>query len=299
MQHLSVMLCSLLAKNQKHTINSYVIIPTGTQECKLDKIRKSIHGSSSNLQFRSVDRRFFEKFKIFGHITSTAYFKLLIGELLPVDMHRVLYIDADIIVRGDLEELWNYYLDDSVIGAVEDSNMQFKETLGLRPNEPYFNSGVLLVDLDQWRADCVGPRARDFALSHPDRITYADQCALNWILRDRWKPLPERWNLQTASLARTVKGARRQAKTAQIVHFSGPCKPWLYMTRHPVKREYLAYLSLTEWKNYKYPDYFIRNFISKNIHDYVPFMLRIHRVMLERLPIWRRVFKNWNTASAA
>jgi len=274
-------------------------MPTGTPECKLDKIRKSIHGSSSNLQFRSVDPSLFEKFKVRDHITRATYFKLLIGELLPADIHRVLYLDPDIIVRGDLEELWNYYLYDSVIGAVEDSNMFFKETLGLRPNEPYFNAGVLLVDLDQWRADCVGFRALNFALSDPDRITYADQCALNWILRDRWKPLPERWNLQTASLARTVKGARRQAKTAQIVHFSGYWKPWLYMTRHPVKREYLAYLSRTEWKKYTYPDYSLRNFISKNIHDYVPFMLRIHRVMLERLPIWRRVFKNWNTASTA
>ena len=86
------------------------------------------------------------------------------------------------------------------------------------------------------------------------------------------------------------KDAKRQAQAATIVHFTGSSKPWHYMNNHPLKREYLGYLSRTEWKGYKYPDYSLRNFIYKtdyslrnfiyeNVYRFVPF---------KRFPIWRR-----------
>src|SRR5262249_44225277 len=155
------------AKNRNHIVNSYVIVPKGTQECKLDKIRNSIPGSLTNLHFCPIDRSLIGDGKIFMHVTTTVNSKLFIVELLPPDVHRVLYLDCDIIVRGDVEGLWNYDLYDSVVGAVEDPNMHYKEKLGLLPGQPYFNAGVLLVDLDRWRAGRVGPRALNFLHSHP------------------------------------------------------------------------------------------------------------------------------------
>jgi lipopolysaccharide biosynthesis glycosyltransferase len=258
LQHITVMLCSFFAKNQHHNVNAFVIVPENTQKCLLTKIKNSMTASfSSKLHFlfhADISA------KVFGMITTATYFKLVIGEILPPDIDRVLYLDGDIIVRGDIKDLYNYPID--IVGAVPDTvNQETFKKLGLLSGEPYFNAGVLLVDLDKWRADRIGARALEFARSHPDRISFAEQCALNWVLRGRWTPLPERWNLQAHTLA--PKSASRRVKAAQIIHFSGNDKPWYYMTRHPAKREYLSYLSRTEWKSYKYPDYSIRNVILK------------------------------------
>jgi lipopolysaccharide biosynthesis glycosyltransferase len=185
-----------------------------------------------------------------------------------------------------VETLKNCDLGGSVLAAVPDLGSPPTKRLGLRPDALYFNSGVLLIDLDRWRETDTGPRSLDFARYYPDRVTFPDQCSLNWVLRDQWTPLPERWNLQTGAVTTSRLGfmdfardAKRQAEAAQIIHFNGPSKPWHFMNNHPLKPEYLAYLSRTAWKNYKYPDYSMRNFIRKNTYRFAPFLLRIYHVV--------------------
>jgi lipopolysaccharide biosynthesis glycosyltransferase len=294
-QHLSVMLLSLFENNRNHIVNAFVIVPDVMQESLFDKIRTSVKEFSNNVHFCKIDPSVVDNLQIFGHLTVAAYYRLLMGDALPQNVHRVIYLDPDIIVRGDLEELWNFSIGNSVVGAVPDIIAKPQKKLGLHPDAPYFNSGVLLVDLDRWREARAGLDALDFARSHGDRMTFTEQCAQNWVLRGRWTPLPECWNLQTHMAARLRWGfmdytgdAKKRAKAAKIVHFTGSLKPWHYMNNHPLKREYLAYLSRTEWKNYNYPDYSLRNFIRKNLYRFAPFMLRIHYMMRERLPIWRR-----------
>jgi lipopolysaccharide biosynthesis glycosyltransferase len=303
-QHLSVMLLSLFENNRNHAVKVFIIVPEDMKEYILTRIRSSVPKVAKHLHFCNMQQGIVEDLKGFRHFTIATYYRLLIGELLPQDINRVIYLDPDIIVRGDIGELWNAYLGDSAVGAVPDllhtpqRKRQIVEKLGLHPDAPYFNAGVLLVDLDRWRESRVGLDALDFARSHLDRITHADQCALNWVLRDRWTPLPDRWNLQTNMIALPREAlmhcysreAKRLARAAKIVHFAGRSKPWYYMNNHPLKREYLTYLSRTEWKSYKFPDYSLRNFIRKNVYRFAPFMLRTHLMMRERFPIWRRMW---------
>jgi lipopolysaccharide biosynthesis glycosyltransferase len=285
-QHLSVMLLSLVEHNQHHVLNVFVIIPQDMQESILNKIRFSI-SDSCNLHFLKASPNLVQSLKVFGNVTCSTYYKLFMGELLPQSLRKVIYLDADIVVRGKLDDLWNFGHGPSIIAAVTDSfveaNPQFKSKLGLDPGEPYFNAGVLLIDLNRWRQARVGSGAVVFAHYHADRISFADQCPLNWVLRDRWINLPEVWNLQTSSL---VVGshyghidysgaAKEKGVAARIIHFSGESKPWHYMNNHPFKRDYLAYLSRTGWKHYRRPDYTLRNFLRKNVYKFAPFIYRL------------------------
>ena len=310
-QHLSVMLLSLFENNRNHVVNAFIIVPEDMQEYCLDKIRNSVSEFSENLHFCRYPR-ITEKLQTTGHVTVASYYWLPMGEILPTDIHRVIYMDADILVRGDIGELWNFSLGNSVVGAVPDIVVSppkklekyaraVRERLGLHPDAPYFNSGVLLVDLDRWRETRVGLDAFNFARCHADRMTFTEQCALNWVLRDRWTPLPERWNLQTHMIVTFRWGfmdyssdAKEQAQAATIVHFTGDSKPWHYMNNHPLKREYLACLLRTEWKNYKFLDYSLRNFIRKNLYRFAPFMFRTHYMMRQRSPMWRRIWETGN-----
>ena len=302
-QHLSVMLVSLFENNQNHVVNVFAIIPKDMPEAILMKIRTSVKGFERNLHFCKIERNTVDELPVFGYLTTAAYYRYFIGEILPKDIHKVIYLDPDIIVRGDIGELWRACLGNSVVGAVPDSAMtspelylKLQRKLGLRPDAPYFNSGVLLVDLDRWRETGVGLDAFQFARDQTDRMTFTEQCGLNWALRDRWMPLPECWNLQTGMVARIrwgfmdyTRDAKKRARAAKIVHFTANSKPWHYMNNHPLKREYFTYLGLTQWKDYKYSDYSLRNVIRKNLYRFAPFTLRLHYMMRERFPSWRRL----------
>lgn len=145
-QHVSVMLLSLMEHNKHYVVNAFVLIPQDMQESTLDRIRQSILDFSSNLTFIKTNSNVMKSLKVCGYLTSAAYYKLLIGELLPRSLQKVIYLDADIVVRGRLDELWNFPLGDSIVGAADHYNSPAPAPLGLRPSEPYYNTGVLLVD---------------------------------------------------------------------------------------------------------------------------------------------------------
>jgi lipopolysaccharide biosynthesis glycosyltransferase len=119
-----------------------LFVPKDTQECLLEKVRNSIPSSCSRtLHFCRTSSSQVDRAKIWAHTTSAVYCKLFIGEILPPDIRRVLYLDPDIIVRGDIKELWNHPI--NLLGAVPDAvNPQELEP---PPNEPYFNTRDFLL----------------------------------------------------------------------------------------------------------------------------------------------------------
>ena len=277
-QHLNAMLVSLFEKNRNNVINVFVLIPDGIREYLLETLVEISTKFSQDLHLCRIDREMLKGLRVVSHVTSASYNKLFMGEVLPNNISRVIYLDADIIVRADLGEVWHHDLGNSTVGAVADLGVEniveIKTKLGLRPDASYFNSGVLLVDLDRWRNINVGLDTLRFVRDHCNRMTFNDQCALNWVLRDRWTPIPDCWNLISFAVTNSrwgfmnyTKEAQTRAKSAKIVHFTGECKPWHYMNSHPLKREYFKYLSQTQWKAYKYQDYSLRNVIRKISSD--------------------------------
>ena len=90
--------------------------------------------------------------------------RLFIGTLLPKTVKRVLYLDCDTVVVQSIGNLWNLDLKGHVAGAVMEPTIYqvVKQEIGLKEQDPYFNSGVLLIDLERWRADGVEKRLLDF-----------------------------------------------------------------------------------------------------------------------------------------
>ncbi|HET9709021.1 MAG TPA: glycosyltransferase, partial [Gemmatimonadales bacterium] len=88
----------------------------------------------------------------------TAYYRLFLGEALPATVTRVLFLDADLLIEGDLAALWNLPFDAHVAQAVPDayarqlhvarlSRVSFTEDIQFSTDTPYFNAGVILIDL--------------------------------------------------------------------------------------------------------------------------------------------------------
>lgn len=176
-----------------------------------------------------------------GHISRATFYRLMLPRLVPAHAHRALYLDSDLIVARDLTSLWRTDLHGAPLGAVCDSGMDWKPFAARwnLPFErgPYFNAGVLLIDLDLVRARGSFDRAIDLLGQHT--LQYMDQDALNIVHWGQWRALSAEWNVQHTMLlgeaAPDVPPAMLPPRRARpgIVHFTGKRKPWLIDGYHP------------------------------------------------------------------
>jgi len=278
-QHLAVMLLSLAETNARHEVSIFVLW-NGPPSEEMN-LREVLADAPFEYSLIDLSDDAFADLTGGVNFTVTTYARLLIGDHLPREIGRVLYLDGDILVRGDLEQLWVTDLQGHTAAAVTDlPRYAFNGTLGLPPDAPYFNAGVLLIDLARWRRLEVGERALAFARQHPDRLRWCDQCALNLILHDDWIQLDRVWNFQSMDLAHVVNGHVRfdavdpsRLAAARIVHFNGRSKPWHYLNDHPLKAEYLRYRRRTPWPVVRFDDRHPRNVARKFLLRYAPAVL--------------------------
>lgn len=173
-----------------------------------------------------------------GHFNRAILFRIGLEKHAPADSARVLYIDADVVVCGDVRELWSADLGDNAIGAVQDryqDGAAFAQRWELPGEEAprYFNSGVLLIDLDRVRAERLFSAAAEFVARHGDDILFGDQDALNWVFWRRWTALDPAWNVQRPMNAREISDAGWRRASPGLIHFMGMEKPWMPNAWHP------------------------------------------------------------------
>lgn len=185
-----------------------------------------------------------------SHLPRAACFRLQIGSLLGDDVVRCLYLDVDLLVEASVRPLWETDLGDRSGAAVRSVNFPSVGTrgafdhwreLGLDPRQPYFNSGVVLLDLRRWRSLGLEARAIEH-LSSPQRSgPNLDQNAWNYVLHRDWLELDPRWNQQTpflddqhgVALLYDDETIDRVRRSPAIVHFLDRPKPWQHGCTHP------------------------------------------------------------------
>ncbi|KAF5348569.1 hypothetical protein D9756_009658 [Leucocoprinus leucothites] len=157
--------------------------------------------------------------------------KLDLFRILPIE--RVLYLDADILVRADLTSLWHTDLQDRALGAAPDIGHPMGHDSV--ESHPYFNAGVMLMDLAKIRE--TGNRLLERAREMRD-AKFRDQDALNLHFKD-WVPLSLRWNAQGLGTYVLYPSADRERlkldemNDPAIVHFTGPVNPSLVEVLNP------------------------------------------------------------------
>lgn len=188
------------------------------------------------------------------HLTIETYYRLFLDSAFDGSVSRVVYLDSDLVVLGDLAALARVPLEGKTVAAALDLHVR-DWSRGCAPlrsvphaaGVPYFNAGVLLIDLAAWRARRVRERALEFLEVNADRIQFWDQDALNSALVGDWVALDPRWNRMSHYWAQREAGslpfsAAVNASLADpyVVHFASGIKPWRAY-RHPDRREYDRY----------------------------------------------------------
>jgi lipopolysaccharide biosynthesis glycosyltransferase len=269
------------------------VLDGGLTEDSRARLSKACDDLRVSIEWLHPDVEAIRDLPVSDHISVAAYLRLLMPALLPQDVTRLIYLDADMLVRRDLAELWAESQGTHAVLAVQDMAAPYLDAatslpgfgrchrhlaamtpipnfreLGLPRDAEYFNSGLLVVDLAQWRRERYAEQVLDCLREHREHVLWWDQYALNVVLAGKWRALDRRWN-QGANIYHYPNWQEspwdRQTFTELrespwIVHFCSPSKPWHYFCRHPFAGEFRRCVSRTGWKDWRpeRPDDFLR-----------------------------------------
>ncbi len=185
------------------------------------------------------------------HVSTTALIKFFLPNILK-DENKVIYIDGDTIIQKPLCKLYNTNIKDYYAGAVFDSALtvmpQHARDLNIPPDK-YFNSGMMLLNLDKMRNCNISEKLLEYKLRGQN--FFMDQDAFNKILYGNIKFLPGIYNTITSQIApKRLFSFSNPYKEAVILHFADSRKPWIYQ-RGILSKIFKKYYKLTPCNNVK------------------------------------------------
>ena len=272
-QHICVLATSILISSKEPGSIFFYVLDCGMTKANKDLISDNIRYFCGNIHFLNVSANQLSALPHTRH-TKASYARLFAPELLPSEISRLIYLDSDIIVLDDISQLYSFPLDGRIIAAARDFSTSSGERLGLGHGN-YFNSGVLLLDLNQWRERSLSDIMKACLIGNPGTFHFADQDALNITFNGSWKELPPRWNTQLGvynsrwgkwtKLGFKKDDLAEALRNPAVIHYINNSKPWLYKSTHPLKNLYWYYLKKTPFRDYRYPDKDIRSMVKKFI----------------------------------
>lgn len=181
-----------------------------------------------------------------------AWYRLLIPNYLPEDVHKILYLDADTVVCGDLTSLFNIDMSDfSVAGCIDPESFNPETIIRCgfdMVKDKYICSGVLLMNLGFWRSCQLSQKMIAYARKYNDRIKFPDQDTINILCKDTKVVLPLKYGIMDYFFEQDIfyhESYREQliecVVRPAVVHYAG---------RNPWKRELATTVFQDEWDKY-------------------------------------------------
>jgi lipopolysaccharide biosynthesis glycosyltransferase len=278
----------------------FVVIYYDLKQETQDILLKHFEEKVKSFEFVKLDETVLEStvkgVKTAEHLKGfNTYLRLFSPTLLPNDEY-IIYLDCDIIVLDNILKITDgvdlskpvcavteydpaYKYKDiknlRAVGAItrntwiiEAYNYRAYNDLGMDQNAKYFNAGVLIINLEEWRENNIAEKAISFLLEHPEKAYAADQDALNHAINGDYFTLDLRWNfIGDATLYSNYKldAIKNALKNPAIIHVIGPNKPWKYMCDFKFQKKYRHYRKCTPWPEIKYQDKTLRKIIKKYI----------------------------------
>ena len=198
----------------------------------------------------------FEQFH--NNSKKSALSKLLLPLILE-EYNKILYIDGDTYIRKDVSELYDIDIQDSYIAAARDygpTSIKMKDFLGLK--RPYFNSGVMVMNLEEMRKNKICEKLVKAKNELKNIDSFLDQSAYNCVCTN-YKEIPMKWNFYFNYYYLTqgmqffyenckcpYEDKKQMREDSAIIHFAS-YKPWTQpKVERPWYKEKLDYNSTFE-----------------------------------------------------
>ena len=221
------------------------------------RITRFLPSNTISVHWVRVNKALLSTMPVFGHVSLATYFRLLMPYVLPREIHKAIYLDVDLVVKGDINEFWQ---EKSItrysLMAIEEPKWSSHESrdhrveLGMNPDNMYFNAGVLLVNLDEWRRLDIPNLVMKFLNDKKAIIKWHDQDGLNAVLEGQWGRIGVEWNTRVDPHS-PVSDPLGLLTKAKIIHYASAVKPWSYFARNPDVQLFYQYLDRTAWKGWR------------------------------------------------
>lgn len=232
-----IMLTSLLDNNKNEYISIH-LMTAGLCNESISFLKDIVENRyNQNLHIYVVDEDKFKDCPIRkgDHITLAGYYRIICADIIPSDIDKILYLDCDIIVRDSIREFWDYDISEYALAATLDpawTQGQKYERLSLNPDDKYFCSGVMLINLKYWRDIHATSQCFNVLSSMRDNLIQHDQDILNVVFSKNWLSVSYRWDycclddFSFASEQEFIADFNKKSKYYPIIiHFAG-LKPW-------------------------------------------------------------------------
>lgn len=266
---LSTMLSSLLIHlNAAFSVHIFVLDGgvSKKNKRKLQRIADS-HEIAIQMQWLDTSSADMRGLATGAHLTTETYLRLLIPELVPDFVDRLIYLDSDLLVEEDLSKLWNKDMGGHTVLAVRDFGNPDVATglphtyarLNYSADTPYFNTGVMMMNLKRWRNEDIAGKVIRYSRKYAQSLRFADQDGLNAINAGDCGFLDIRWNVQVAAVQNYALWETSHFKHTIserlntitdppcILHFVGPSKPWNPGLDDRLQSRYFRYLRKSGW----------------------------------------------------
>ena len=226
--YLDVAVSSLIANASREYSYRIIVLNTGLDEENRAKV-KAREREGFVIDFVDISESvegIRSRLKNVYHFSIVTYYRLFIASLFP-QYDKIIYLDCDLRVRGDISRLYGIDLGENIMGAVPDryvsSTEEFRlyaeKAVGVDP-DTYFNAGVLVISLEQFRKNDIERKFTELLTNYEFDLLDPDQAYLNYLCFGKTRILPTSWN--TCPEGVCCEGEKN------IVHYNLYKKPWQY-----------------------------------------------------------------------
>lgn len=182
--------------------------------------------------------------------TIYTWYRVLLPEILDKDVHRVLYLDADVLVAGNIGELFRLDMTGKAIAGTIDfqsKDISTYKRCGYEPEKEYVCAGIMLMNLDYWRKHDIANQVVRWGRDNNDRIQFPDQDSINYICRNAKILLPLKYDIVDGFFhddyyyQHYPRELRECVESPVIIHYAGQA-PWVVeLSNHLLQDEWEKY----------------------------------------------------------
>lgn len=246
---MGVAMTSLLDNNRANALVFHVFA-NSIEPVDVERLSKLALTEHVLIHLYHIDQVIFESLQTTWNYTVATYNRFIVAKLLYPAVEKVIYMDADMVCKGDVVELTTLGFEENIAMVVADQGKfvaNHLKTLNLSHGQ-YFNAGMLYIDLKAWNENEISERAIE--LLQKRNFFLLDQDALNILLDGRAKFIPRKWN----EICNMEKKYSKISDEAVIVHFASRNKPWHVWCIHPAKELFIRYANESLWKYIPFSD---------------------------------------------
>ena len=225
---LDIAIASLIENASKKYKYRIIVLNTGLEQENVDKIMRNERDGFS-IKFVNISaevEKIKKSLKNVYHFSVVTYYRLFIASLFPA-YDKIVYLDCDLVVLGDVSELYHTDLGDNILGAAPEefirNTKEFRlyadKSIGVDPST-YVNAGVLVINLVAFREHRIMEQFIGLITEYDFDLLDPDQAYLNYLCRGRIRVLPNGWNKEPMTIP--CEGKKN------IVHYALYKKPWQY-----------------------------------------------------------------------